>query len=177
MASRVLPRTVGIAATFAAALFTGSLAQAGDRDFFEKTAGIWKGPGEIVAGKYKGTKFNCTLSGDPNKDGKTGMTLDGSCRVGIFNQPMNASFVRSHSGYGGTFLDGAKGKGLDIISGNVRGNKVIVGIQRKDLNGAMVAHMQTRNDMNVTISVRVGEKLIPVIGMSLKRQMDKVAGK
>ncbi len=48
------------------------------------------GPGEIVAGKYKGTKFTCTLDGTTPAE-KAGMTLDGSCRVGIFNQPMKAT--------------------------------------------------------------------------------------
>ncbi len=33
-----------------------------DRDdvFFRSVAGVWKGPGEIVAGKYKGTKSPAT---------------------------------------------------------------------------------------------------------------------
>ena len=34
-----------------------------DRKFFKSVKGNWAGPGEIVAGKYKGTKFNCTFEG------------------------------------------------------------------------------------------------------------------
>ncbi len=37
-----------------------------DKAFFESVAGTWKGPGEIVAGKYKGTKFTCNLIGQPS---------------------------------------------------------------------------------------------------------------
>ena len=40
-------------------------AQAQDRDgkFFKQVEGSWTGPGEIVAGKYKGTKFSCSFQG------------------------------------------------------------------------------------------------------------------
>ena len=56
-------------------------AVAKDRDavFFEKVEGQWNGPGEIVAGKYKGTKFNCTFTGS-TPSGHVGMSLNGSCR-------------------------------------------------------------------------------------------------
>ncbi|MBU2486182.1 MAG: hypothetical protein KKG78_13955, partial [Alphaproteobacteria bacterium] len=66
--------------------------QARDRDtvFFESVAGEWKGPGEIVAGKYKGTKFVCNLSGDAVQGNAAGISLDGHCRVGVFNQKMSA---------------------------------------------------------------------------------------
>ena len=29
--------------------------------FFQSVEGKWVGPGEIVAGKYKGTKFTCSF--------------------------------------------------------------------------------------------------------------------
>ncbi len=141
-----------------------------DRKFFESVAGNWSGPGEIVAGKYKGTKFNCNFAGTtPAK--KTGMTLDGGCRVGVFMQKMSASIEQKAGRYQGTFMDGAAGKGLDIISGNVvdGGQKVVLAINRKQLKGIMQARMADANTMNVTVSVRVEKQLVPVIGMSLKR--------
>ncbi|MGH6859382.1 MAG: hypothetical protein ACRECY_03940 [Phyllobacterium sp.] len=145
-------------------------AQARDKDaqFFRTIEGQWTGPGEIVAGKYKGTKFTCTLEGT-TPAATTGMTLDGSCRVGIFNQPMKATIVRSGNSYKGSFLDGAAGKGLDITGGNVAGNRVVLAINRKQLSGAMQAKFNNDNSMNVTISVRLEEQLIPVVGVSLKR--------
>lgn len=145
-------------------------AQAKDRDqtFFETVQGQWVGPGEIVAGKYKGTKFNCSLAGT-TPDDKVGMTLDGSCRVGVFSQPMKATVVRTAGAYRGAFMDGAAGKGLDIVGGNVAGDRVVFSLNRKQLNGAMVARITDQDTMNVTVSVRLESETVPVVGMTLKR--------
>lgn len=146
-----------------------------DAKFFGSVEGVWTGPGEIVAGKYKGTKFNCKLNGT-TPSGKVGMTLDGACRVGVFSQRMSASIVRAGRGYRGKFLDGAGGEGLDITSGNVDGQKVTLSISRKQLNGAMMARMHNPNMMNVTVSVKVDSRLIRVIAMDLKRVDDGAVG-
>lgn len=166
--SAILPLLVASAAT--AGLTGTAKANERDRKFFESVEGDWNGPGEIVAGKYKGTKFNCTFNGStPAK--KLGMTLDGTCRVGVFTQKMSATVEhKGAKGYKGTFLDGAEGKGLDIVSGNVvDGGKVVLAINRKQLKGVMQARISNDNTMSVTVSVRVEEDLVPVIGMSLKR--------
>ena len=97
------------------------------------------------------------------------MTLDGSCRVGMFTQKMRATVEQKGRGYAGKFLDGSAGKGLDVISGSVKGQKVVLGLNRKQLNGAMLARLADEDTMNVTVSVRVEEEMVPVIGMSLKR--------
>lgn len=162
------------AAVFALAALSPLAASAGDREFFDSTAGVWQGPGEIVAGKYKGTKFTCDLKGESKSTG-AGLKLDGSCRVGVFAQPMSATIERSGESYKGSFLDGSDGKGLDIVSGAVVGNRVIVGINRKNLNGAMIARLKDKNTLNVTISVRVNDSLVPVIGMTLDRKMDQAS--
>lgn len=146
-----------------------------DKAFFQSVSGVWRGPGEIVAGKYKGTKFSCNITGSPSPDGDVGMKLDGTCRVGVFQQPMSAVITQSGSGYSGKFLDGAQGKGLDIISGSVNGDKVVMGINRAQLNGAMVASLRGDNKMNITISVKVEDQMVPVIGLSLDRDMDAIA--
>lgn len=141
-----------------------------DRKFFQSMEGAWTGPGEIVAGKYKGTKFTCSFSGTtPPK--KLGMSLDGGCRIGIFTQKMSASVEQKGSaGYLGKFMDGADGSGLDIVSGNVvDGRKVVLAINRNQLDGVMQARLPDRDTMAVTVSVRVDETLVPVIGMNLKR--------
>jgi len=140
-----------------------------DHVFFKSVEGNWAGPGEIVAGKYKGTKFTCNFLGS-TPGATVGMTLDGGCRVGVFTQKMKATVERKGSGYRGIFLDGAEGKGLDIVGGNVvDGQKVVLSINRKQLNGVMQARIADPNTMNVTVSVRVEEQFVPVIGMSLKR--------
>ena len=150
-------------------------AETRDKAFFDSVVGTWKGPGKVVAGKYKGTRFECDLTGDPLKKGETGVAMGGQCRVGVFTQDMNAVIARTAEGYTGRFLDGAKGKGLDVISGDIGENKVVVAINRKQLYGAMVASMHGPNTMNVTISVKVDDRYVPVIGMTLQRDLDNRA--
>ncbi len=146
-----------------------SLAGSRDQAFFDSVAGEWRGPGEIVAGKYKGTRFHCNLKGGPAAEIAIGLSLDGHCRVGIFSQKMSAFISGKGSSYSGQFLDGAKGEGLDITSGDIHGDKIIVGINRKKLNGTMIAHLSAPDTMNVTILVKVRERLVPVIGVTLQR--------
>lgn len=167
----------GLAASLTLSMAPLSSAEAGPRDkrFFDSVAGYWKGPGEIVAGKYKGTRFTCNLTGISSPEGAMGMKLDGTCRVGVFSQPMSAFISYKNGEYQGQFLDGAQGKGLDIISGAVSGDKVVVGINRAKLDGAMVARMQNDTAMNITISVKVADQMIPVIGLKLNRQANAMA--
>jgi hypothetical protein len=172
MKRAIMPRILPLAASVAIAAGVAAPVAAGERDraFFQSIEGSWAGAGEIVAGKYKGTKFNCTFAGTtPSK--KLGMALDGGCRVGVFMQKMSASVIQSgKAGYEGRFMDGAEGSGLDIISGNVvNDRKVVFAIHRKQLRGIMQARLPDENTMNVTVSVRVDDDMVPVIGMSLKR--------
>ena len=146
-----------------------------DKAFFDSVTGSWKGPGEIVAGKYKGTKFTCNLVGEPTGDSSAGIKLDGTCRVGVFKQPMTAVISQSGSSYKGKFLDGAAGKGLDVVSGAVSEDTVVVGINRAKLNGAMIARVRDDKTMNVTVSVKVESQMVPVIGLTLTRQVDEMA--
>lgn len=168
----VLSRLLPLAASVAIVSGAPAPVSAGERDhqFFRTIEGNWAGAGEIIAGKYKGTKFNCTFAGStPNR--KLGMALDGGCRVGMFTQKMSASVTQSSSvGYQGQFMDGAAGSGLDITAGNVvNDRKVVFSIHRNDLRGIMQARLPNDDTMNVTISVRVEDSMVPVIGMSLKR--------
>lgn len=164
-------------AVLALAGTTANAADAGERDvkFFRSVEGQWSGPGEVVAGKYKGTRFTCDLVGTvPARH--AGMNLDGTCRVGMFTQKMSAHVEeRGRSGYHGTFLDGAAGKGLDVVGGNVEGKKVVFMLNRHQLKGTMLAHLPNPNTMNVTISVKVNDDLVPVIGVSLKRESEHSA--
>ena len=152
-----------------------ALADNSDSAFFKKVTGKWAGPGEIVAGKYKGTKFTCNFDGS-TATASNGMTMDGTCRVGVFSQAMKATVAMSGGSYKGSFLDGSSGKGLDITAGNVAGNRATFSLNRKQLNGAMLARLTSESDMNVTISVRVNKEMVPVIGMSLKRIDDTATG-
>lgn len=141
---------------------------ASDVQFFKGIQGKWSGPGEIVAGKYKGTKYICTFDGTNPEKGE-GMVIDGSCRVGVFSQKMTAHITKKGSSYKGAFLDGAKGDGMDVTGGRYTRNRIIVDIVRKNLKGTMVVNLEDRNQLKATISVRHNKQLIPVIGMNLKR--------
>lgn len=167
----MFPRLFASLFVMAAIAATAAPAQADearDARFLKKIEGSWRGPGEIVAGKYKGTKFTCQLAGS-NPVNELGMGLKGDCRVGVFTQKMEASVTRSGNTYKGSFLDGALGEGLDVVAGNVTDDRMVLTLNRKDLNGAMLARLAHQNQLNVTVSVRVGEELVPVIGMSLDR--------
>jgi hypothetical protein len=166
--SSMLPLALAVAATAGNAGTASGAEQ--DKQFFRSVEGKWVGPGEIVAGKYKGTKFTCSFTGS-TPDGKLGMSLDGGCRVGMFTQQMSATVEnRGRQGYKGSFMGGAQGSGLDIIGGNVvNAHKVVFTINRNQLRGVMQALVPDDNSMTVTVAVRVNEQLVPVIGMNLKR--------
>src|SRR6185295_16665903 len=96
---------------------------------------------------------------------------------GGFTQKMTATIQKSGKGYSGTFQDGAAGKGLDVVSGNVVDDrKVVFGLNRRQLRGAMQARLPDDNSMVVTVSVRVEEEMVPVIGVNLKRIGDGPVG-
>ncbi|MCB1386033.1 MAG: hypothetical protein KDJ80_08840 [Nitratireductor sp.] len=157
-----------IGTLFLTCLVAAMPAFASESEFFSSIEGKWAGPGEIVAGKYKGTKFTCVFDGvDPGA--KPGMKIDGYCRVGVFSQPMNALIEKAGGSYSGRFLDGEAGEGMDIIGGRYTRNKLVVDIKRKDLRGVLVASKDNQNHIQMTISVRVDGRLIPVIGMRLDR--------
>jgi hypothetical protein len=144
-----------------------------EASFYRGIAGSWQGPGEIVAGKYKGTRFTCSLNGNADAQYAGGIGISGSCRVGVFTQPISASVKRTGGGFSGKFLDGEAGDGMDVVGGRYSSDRLTVEVRRKDLRGVMAARLAGDNKLNVTISVRVGSQLIPVIGMSLDR-LDKV---
>ncbi|MCE7030670.1 hypothetical protein [Jiella avicenniae] len=161
--------TAGLALSLAVSAATIVPAKAdSDEAFFRRVTGQWSGPGEIVAGKFKGTKFVCNFAGAEHPK-KVGVELEGSCRVGLFSQPMRAEVVRAGKSYRGAFQDGAAGKGLDIVSGEVAGDHIVVGLDRKQLKGAMIARLADDDSLAITVSVRVSSQLVPVIGMNLKR--------
>ena len=143
-------------------------ATASEYSYFKKVQGKWSGSGQIVAGPYKNTRFTCNLEG--HTPDRAGMKLAGSCRVGLFSQNIEAIVTKRGRSYRGQFLDGAKGKGLDIVSGRLRGKKLVLGIKRKQLRGTMVANLKNKDSMNITIAVRVNGGLTPFIGLSLNRK-------
>ncbi|MEM1365543.1 MAG: hypothetical protein AAGH82_07300 [Pseudomonadota bacterium] len=146
-------------------------AQADERRFFQDIKGKWAGSGEIVAGKFKDTRFTCFFDGDLPQ-AVMGMSIDGNCRVGVFTQKMKADVSKSGGRYRGAFLDGAKGEGLDIVGGRYLASKraFVMDLKRKQLRGVMRAQLRGEDKMNISISVRVNNDYVPVIGLNLKRR-------
>ena len=172
--SALLPLGVALAALPVAS--GAASASEKDKRFFRSVEGEWSGPGEIVAGKYKGTRFTCNFKG-ATPDGKLGMSLDGGCRVGLFTQKMSAKVEHNgKKGYRGSFMDGANGEGLDVVGGAVNGRKVTLTLNRAQLNGAMLANLPDDDTMHVTVSVKVASQMVPVIGMNLKRIDTRTVG-
>ena len=159
-------------AAIAIAAWTCAPALARDQGFFKSIAGTWKGPGRVVAGKYKGTRFVCDLIGDPLEKGETGIALGGHCRVGVFSQDMSAVISPHEPGLYRPLPRRCRRQGPRRHLGRGRRGQGVVGINRKQLYGAMVANLLDPNTMNVTISVRVREQYVPVIGMTLTRDQD-----
>lgn len=164
-----------LAAVAALSATQPTLANERDKAFFQRAEGTWSGPGEIIAGKYKGTKFVCNFEGSTPAR-VAGMTLDGTCRVGVFSQKMSATVAFAGSNYRGKFLDGAAGKGLDIIAGSVQGARAVFTVDRKQLRGAMTARMTGPETMAVTVSVKVGNQMVQVLGMGLTRVDNTAVG-
>ncbi|MEO0498618.1 MAG: hypothetical protein AAF141_14855 [Pseudomonadota bacterium] len=146
-------------------------AHADERGFFQGIKGKWAGSGEIVAGKFKGTRFTCSFDGDLPQ-AVMGMSIDGNCRVGVFNQKMNADVSKRGGRYRGEFLDGAKGEGLDITGGRYLASKraFVMDLKRKQLRGVLRAQLRGADRMNISISVLVNKDYVPVIGLNLKRR-------
>lgn len=160
------PKKLAVVSAFVAFAST-TAAVASEKSYFRNVEGQWSGAGNIVAGPYKNTRFTCKFDGTSPKG--NGMELSGTCRVGLFSQPMTAKIAKRGGSFRGAFLDGAKGKGLDIVSGRLRGKRLILGIKRKKLNGTMVANLKNSKKLNITISVKVNKKLVPFIGLTLKK--------
>lgn len=171
-----------LSSTFFAALVAAGLAGTAvasasetERRFFDSVAGQWSGPGEIVAGRYAGTKFMCNFTG-ATPIGVLGMSLEGGCRVGLFTQRMSANIERHGRAYRGTFMDGSQGEGLDVTGGQVTNGQVMFSLNRNALNGAMQAKLTDPDTMHVTVSVRVDDTMVPVIGVNLKRVDQRSVG-
>ena len=61
-----------------------------------------------------------------------------------------------------------------MVGGRYTNSRLVVNIKRKNLNGVMVANLSDPNQLKVTISVKHEGKLVPVLGMALKRQPGSV---
>jgi hypothetical protein len=135
---RILPLCLAAIILLAA---SPSSARDADAVFFESVAGVWKGPGEIVAGKYKGTKFVCNLTGDPK----------GKCRGHSWTEPLPGRRLqpenvgRHHPQGQGLHrpLSRRIGRQPGSTSSRARsaGDRAVMGINRKTLNGAMIARL------------------------------------
>lgn len=142
-------------------------------NFLHSVRGQWSGKGEVVAGRYKGIKFNCKFNAPAAKDG-IDMTLTGTCRTGIFSQPISAKIQQKEGTLRGSFNEGAQAQGLDITKGVIHKNHMILELSREKLNGNMEAKLEGDNLLRITLAVKIDEDVIPVIGMNLNRTQPAV---
>jgi hypothetical protein len=64
--------------------------------------------------------------------------------------------------YRSVFLEGAAGKELYIASGNVRGDQVVMTLDRNEIKGALMVTMHGPDLMYVTLSVRSTKNWSPL---------------
>jgi len=136
--------------------------------FLQSVRGQWSGQGEVIAGRYKGIKFRCTLN-TPAADNAAEIYLDGTCRAGIFSQPVKARINRKGGRFRGSFNEGAQANGLDIVAGAIHKNHMTLELNRDKLNGNMTARLEGDNLLHITLAVKIDEDIIPVIGLNLNR--------
>jgi len=140
-----------------------------ERLYFQAFEGGWSGQGEVVAGKYKGTRFNCHFIGI-SETRQIGMSLDGNCRVGLFGQVMKAKIIRRPSGaFLGHFNDGAQAQGMDITAAHIGADHMQFDLNRQNLQGSMLARLEAQDKMSITLSVKVMGEFVRVAGVTLKR--------
>lgn len=136
--------------------------------FLQSVRGVWSGKGQVVAGRYKGTKFSCNFTA-PSSAALTDMQLNGACRTGIFSQPIKASISGKGDTFQGSFNEGAQANGLDIVAGRVEKNRLTLELNREKLKGHMTARLVNDNSLNIVLAVKIDDEIIPVIDMNLTR--------
>jgi len=146
-----------------------------ERGFLQAFEGRWSGGGEIVAGKYKGTRFHCSFIGTQNLR-EVGMSLDGTCRVGLFSQMMKAKISRHPSGvFLGQFNDGAKAQGMDITAAHIGADHMHFDLNRQNLQGTMLARLNTQDSLSISLSVKVMGEFVRLAAVNLKRDDRRLA--
>jgi len=155
---------------FVALLMADSVkAQESVVNFFRSLDGQWRGSGEIVAGKYKGTRFQCNFT-SLSEIVTVGLLLDGNCRMGLFSQNVKAKVAGEKNGiFSGHFNGGSGSEGMDITAGQVGADHVMLHLHRNELEGTMQAKLVSDNIMQITLSVKVFDHFIPIVGVNLQR--------
>jgi len=136
--------------------------------FLQSVRGAWSGKGQVVAGRYKGIKFSCNFTA-PDAADPDNVQFNGSCRTGIFSQPIKASISRRGGTYQGQFNKGAQADGMDITAGQINDRSMVLQLNRDKLKGSMTAQLSGENQLRVTLAVQIDDESIPVIGMDLTR--------
>ena len=140
-------------------------------EYFESIQGKWAGKGEVIAGKYKNTKFICNINGKTPET--IGMDIDGDCRIGFISQKISAFVEKNHNLYRGEFLGGAEGNGLDIIGGVLKDEKFTAYLVRDNLGGTIEINGQKKDNMKIDIAIEYQEQLYPIIVLNMVRENKK----
>jgi len=104
------------------------------------------------------------------------MSLDGSCRVGLFSQAMKAKIVQRGEGvFLGHFNEGAKAQGMDITAARIGADHMQFDLNRQNLQGSMLARLEAQDKMSIALSVKVMGEFVRVVGVHLKRDDRRLA--
>lgn len=168
-------RLPAICIVLAAALSGGISEHAFAQDdavrFMERFSGEWRGSGKLLIGPDTGTKFHCTLNGDPSRTQLT-FGMKGKCWMGRLSAPVFARlrYNGDNNRFYGNFMDGAEGDGVDIVAER-KGDGFSMWLSRGELQGELVANPAGDKKMTITISLidHRRDRRIPVVAMGFAR--------
>lgn len=139
--------------------------------FMERFSGEWRGTGKLLIGPETGTKFHCTLNGDPSRS-QLSFGMRGKCWMGRLSAPVFARlrYNGDNNRFYGDFMDGAEGDGVDIVAQR-KGDGFSMWLSRGELQGELVASPAGDKKMTVTISLidHRRDRKIPVVAMGFAR--------
>lgn len=167
--------TLAVLALSLAGLSLPSATSAEENDaatFMERFSGEWRGTGKLLIGPETGLKFNCALDGNPSR---TELTFDmsGKCWAGRLSAQVYAKlhYNAETNRFYGDFLDGAKGKGVDVI-GERKDYGFSLLLSRGMTQGELIAKPAGNNKMTITIflsdSARTRSMAVAAMGFARK---------
>ena len=158
---------------FAAALSFNGPAFAGEAsDFMERFSGDWLGTGQLLVGSESGLQFSCELKGNPSRS-QLSFGMSGRCWMGNLSAPVHARlrYNADTNEFYGEFMDGADGKGLDIV-GVRAGEGFSMRLTRGMAQGRLAAEAVNPDQMTITIFYRdrVNNRELAVVAMGFTRK-------
>ncbi len=161
-------------ATFAlsAALAAAAALPAKADELMVRFSGEWAGTGQLLFGPQYGEEFHCELKGNPS-DSRLSFGMSGRCWMGFLSAPVTAQlrYNAETRQYYGEFLDGADGRGVDIVGARA-GEAISLKLMRGALQGRITAETVSADQMKVMMYYRdvQNNRELPVVAMGFARK-------